>query len=89
MQPQPEPGAYVAPARFVLTVLHRIDPEREADLFSGPERIDGYTRCGLPLLESELWRRMDSREGDSLCTGCLPAGCDAGVQPDLQEATLW
>ena len=57
------------PAAKVLTKLHRPDPEREADLFSQPERIDGWTVCGLPLLESELWRRIDFRDGDAICPG--------------------
>lgn len=42
---------YVAPARYALTVLHIEDPDahRRADLFA-PERVDGWTRCGLPFL---------------------------------------
>jgi hypothetical protein len=72
------PDVYVAPAARVLTVLHRPDPDREADLFSQAERIDGWTRCGLPFLESELWMPVDGRDGDLLCTGCmLPGGTAA------------
>jgi hypothetical protein len=81
---------YVAPARFVLTVLHRKGdaPDHPVELATA-EPIDGWTACGRAMLASELWRPVDSRDGDQLCTGCMPAGCDAGVQPDLQEATLW
>jgi len=79
--------AYIAPARYVLTTLHRIDPGREADLFSGPERIDGYTRCGLPLLESELWMPVDGRDGDLLCTGCMP-GRVAAELPGTEQGML-
>jgi len=81
---------YFAPARFVLTVLHRKGdaPGHPVELTTA-EPIDGWTMCGRAMLSSELWRPVDSREGDQLCAGCLPAGCGAGVQPDLQEATLW
>ncbi len=75
------PDAYVAPAARVLTLLHRPDPDREADLFGRPERIDGFTVCGLPFLASELWMHVDRREGDRLCPAC--AGDWAGV--DVQE----
>jgi hypothetical protein len=89
MPTQPE-SPYVAPARFVLTVLHRKGdaPGHPVELATA-EPVDGWTACGRAMLASELWRPVDSRDGDSICTGCMPAGCGAGVQPDLQEATLW
>jgi hypothetical protein len=63
-------SGYVAPARYVLTVLHRLDPDREADLTGQPDRIDGYTVCGLPLLESGLWVPVEYLEGDTICPKC-------------------
>ena len=86
-----EARTYVAPARFVLTVLHRKgdEPGKVAELMGGAEPVDGWTACGRPMLVSELWRPVDGRDGDQMCTGCMPAGGGAGVQPDLQEAGLW
>lgn len=77
---------WIAPARYVLTALHRHDPDREADLFSKPERIDGFTLCGLPLLESELWRHIEARDGDPVCPKCEAP--DRTVADDVQEVLL-
>lgn len=77
---------YVAPARFVLTCLHRRDPAIPP-VTAGPDPSDGMTVCGLPMLESELWRPVDGSDGDTLCTGCMPRGS----APPRAEATgaLW
>jgi hypothetical protein len=75
--------AYVAPAARVLTVLHRPDPDREADLFGREERIDGWTACGLPFLESELWMPIERRDGDRVCPGCGELTEDGYVQEVL------
>jgi hypothetical protein len=75
------PDVYVAPARYPLTVLHRLDPDREADLFGQEERIDGWTICGRPFRESELWMPVEGRDGDLLCTGCmLPGGAEGAAE---------
>ena len=75
---------YVAPARYPLTVLHLEDPDGHTltDLFRPEGRIDGWTRCGRPFLEGELWRRLERRESDRVCAAC------AGTAEDVQEALL-
>ena len=85
--PQPPETPYVAPARYVLTVLHRKDPDIPP-VTKGPDPADGVTVCGLPLLLAELWRPVDSRDGDSLCTGCMLPGSARAASEDV-EAGLW
>ena len=82
-----EAAAYVAPARYVLTVLHRKDPDIPP-VTKGPDPADGVTVCGLPLLLAELWRPVDSRDGDQMCEGCMPRGGAQAAAGDV-EATLW
>jgi hypothetical protein len=84
------PETYVAPARYVLTVLHRrgAAPAAVTEL-TAAEPIDGWTACGRPMKADELWRPVDSRDGDQLCTGCMPRGSAHAAAEDLQEATLW
>ena len=62
---------YVAPASRPLVFLHIHDEDREADLFSQPERVDGWTRCGLPFKASELWVPVECRQSDRLCVACV------------------
>ena len=79
-----------APARFVLTVLHRKgDAPGQVTKMAAAEPVDGWTACGRPMLASELWRPVDSRDGDQMCTGCMPRGSAHAAAEDLQEATLW
>ena len=47
---------YVAPARWLLDELHRPDPDWPAGTELGEETA-GRTRCGLPMLASDLWQR--------------------------------
>lgn len=82
-----EAAGYVAPARYVLTVLHRQDPDIPP-VTTGPDPADGMTACGLPMLAVELWRPVDGRDGDQLCTGCMPQGSGRAAAEDV-EATLW
>jgi hypothetical protein len=88
---QPETATpYVAPARYVLTVLHRKgDAPGQVTELAAAEPVDGWTACGKPMLQSELWRPADGRDGDSLCTGCMPRGTGCAVAADEPEATLW
>ena len=76
--------AHVAPARFVLTVLHRQDPSIPA-VTAGPDPTTGVTVCGLQMLASELWRPVDRRPDDRLCSGCENPGSE---DTDVQEALL-
>src|ERR1039458_4035120 len=85
MNAPPEPGPYIAPARYVLTVLHRKDPSIPP-LTKGPGPAEGVTLCGLPLLLAELWRPVDSRDGDQMCEGCMPRGGAQAAAGDV-EAT--
>jgi hypothetical protein len=79
--------AHTAPARYALTVLHRQDP---ADLPildpATAEYVDGWTRCGQPMLRGDLWRPIEARDGDPLCPGCENPG--AAPAADIQEALL-
>ena len=80
-------GEYVAPARYVLTVLHRRDPDdaRSYDPATA-EPVDGWTACcGRPMLQSELWQAADRREGDTLCTG---SESPESITNDVQEVLL-
>jgi hypothetical protein len=88
---QPETATpYIAPARYVLTVLHRKGdaPGRPVEL-AAAEPIDGWTACGRAMLQSELWQPVDGRDGDQMCTGCMPRGRSQAVAADDEEATLW
>lgn len=76
------PDAWVAPARYPLTVLHRQDPH--AGPKSNPDPLDGWTRCDLPMLSSELWMPVDGRDGDLLCTGCMLPGGAQGAAEDAE-----
>ena len=85
----PPETPYVAPARYVLTVLHRRGdaPGRPAEL-AAAEPVDGWTACGRAMLSSELWRPVDGRDGDQMCTGCMPRGSARVAIQEPQEA-LW
>ena len=63
----------VAPARYPLTVLHGQDETagRPPCPATG-EATTGWTRCGTPMLESELWTDLEWRPGDRLCGACFP-----------------
>lgn len=63
---------YMAPARFVLTVLHIRDSSSSA-LTEGPgqEATYGTTVCGQPLLASELWMLVEREPGDRVCARCM------------------
>jgi hypothetical protein len=81
-------AVYVAPARFVLTVLHRKDPGIPP-VTAGPDPSDGVTVCGLPLLLAELWRTVDYRQEDRLCDGCWSGPGSARAAVEDVEVTLW
>lgn len=76
---------YVAPARRVLTRLHRPDPAGATDP-AAPDPVEGHTRCGLPMLASELWQPVDGKDGETLCTGCLLPGAAVGEPAITEEA---
>jgi hypothetical protein len=71
---------YVAPARYVVTVLHRQNPD-VPPVTTGPDPSDGMTRCGLPMLTAEIWQPVDGRDGERLCTGCMPTGPGPAPEP--------
>lgn len=81
-------AVYVAPARYVLTVLHRQDPDAGPGKDAEGDPVVGWTVCGLRMGEDELWVPVDGRDGDQLCTGCLPRGGGPVAIEDV-EATLW
>jgi hypothetical protein len=90
MSAQPE-TPYVAPARFVLTVLHRKGgpPGHPAELATA-EPVDGWTVCGRAMLQSESWVAIGFRDGDSVRDEkCSLPGDPLAVAPDEAEATLW
>lgn len=72
--------SYVAPARHILTCLHRQDPEIPP-VTVGPDPSDGATVCGLQMLTAELWGPVDGKDGDALCAGCMPSGAGASAEP--------
>lgn len=81
--------AYVAPARYPLTVLHRLDPSVPPTPPEYEYPCGGVTMCGLPLLHDELWRPLERREGDAVCWVCMAEGRAATVvQEVVQEALL-
>jgi hypothetical protein len=88
MPPQPE--TYVVPARFVLTVLHRRDPDASAGKHPATgEPVEGWTVCGSPMTTGEIWRPIDYRDGDRLCGVCFyEPGSPRAAAEDV-EATLW
>ena len=73
--------AWVAPARYPLTVLHRQDPDNVAviDMSRDGAPVDGWTGCGLPMLWDELWVPVERREGDVVCRVCEAEGGAEGV----------
>ena len=88
MQPDLAAAVYVAPARYVLTVLHRPDPSSGPGRDGEGEPAVGQTLCGLFMGESELWRPVDGRDGDLLCTGCmLPGSAESAVEAAPQALT--
>ena len=91
MSAQPEPSPYVAPARFVLTVLHRKgDPPGHPVELATAEPVDGWTACGRAMLQSESWVTIDHRDGDSVCTGCVPHGNPMPApRPEEAGDALW
>jgi hypothetical protein len=56
-------AGYVAPARYVLRILHRQEP--------GPLPV---TVCGLPMAADDLWQDVERQDGDNVCAGCLEPG---------------
>jgi hypothetical protein len=81
-----ETTTYVAPARRVLTFLHRPDPATAPgiDALTGVA-ADGWTACGRPMLTDELWVPVEYRDGDPVCPACCGPGPAA---QDVQEALL-
>jgi len=85
VQPDLAAAVYVAPARYALTVLHRPDPSSGPGQDGEGAPTAGRTRCGLFMGEDELWRPVDGRDGDQLCTGCmLPGGRAAQGESDME-----
>jgi hypothetical protein len=77
---------FVVPARHVLTVLHRQDPDIPP-VTSGPDPSDGMTLCcGRPMLVAETWVGVDRVTGDAVCGETSVPG-EAGE--DAVEVTLW
>jgi len=71
---------YVAPARYAVTTLHRRDPEGAPDP-AAADPVEGLTRCGKPMLASELWVPVeDTRGAELLCTGCMLPGNAAAAE---------
>lgn len=78
---------HVAPADRVLTVLHRRgDTPALGAKLATVEPVDGWTICGRPMLQSELWQPIEARETDSLCAGCESP--EAAPAAHTQEALL-
>ena len=76
---------YVAPARYVLTVLHRQDPSIPP-VIQGPDPSYGATFCGLQMLTEELWQPVEHRAGDTVCARCAEPG--KARADDIQEVLL-
>jgi hypothetical protein len=74
----------VAPARYPLAVLHKQDGEAgRPECPATGEATTGWTACGTPMLESELWQPVPWRPGDRLCGACFPgAPAPAGWTQD-------
>ncbi len=77
-------AAYVAPARYALTALHRQDPD-DRWVTMAPDPVRGHTVCGLPMLASELWTAVEARDGDPLCRQCTLAGVTGAISDVLSE----
>ena len=78
-----------APARYVLTVLHRQDPDIPP--VKGPEPSDGATVCGQAMLVAETWLPVERQPGDALCPGCWPGETPAATEDapaEVQESLL-
>jgi hypothetical protein len=85
--PKPPEPVYVAPARFVLTVLHRKgDAPGQVTELAAAEPVDGWTACGRPMLSSGIWVAVEARDGDSLCEECMAPG--RRPPEDVQEMLL-
>lgn len=76
----PVGGGYTAPARYVLTELHRAAPD------AGDEPV---TVCGTPMLAGEVWLPVDRRPGDRVCAGCEPGGTPGGAAGEKAAGLLW
>jgi hypothetical protein len=77
-------AAYVAPARYALTELHRPDPAAGPCVDGEGTPCTGRTVCGEFMGTDELWVPVERRDGDQVCAAC------AGL-PELgyvQEAML-
>ncbi len=77
--------AYVAPARYALTALHRQDPDARPGVAADGDPIRGWTVCGLPMTVSALWTAVEARDGDPLCRQCTLAGVAETVAGVLFE----
>ena len=76
--------AYVAPARYPLTVLHRSAPPVGRGWLTGIP-APGLTVCGQVMFADELWVPVERRGGDRLCAACCAPGKAAEY---TQEALL-
>lgn len=81
---------YVAPARFILTTLHRQDPDAGPGTHPATgDPADGWTVCGIPMTRDELWRPVEARAGDRLCGACeAQAALGAAETAGIQEVLL-
>jgi hypothetical protein len=62
---------YVAPARWLFTVLHERDPlVPPAEAGPGREASQGATRCGELMTVSGLWQAREREPGDRVCPRC-------------------
>ena len=78
------PDAYVAPARYALTVLHRQDPGVGPCTDGEGEPCIGRTLCGLFMGTAELWVPVERLDGDRACPAC----CELTEAGYVQEALL-
>ena len=86
----PKPPEFVVPARFVLTVLHRRDPDASAGKHPATgEPVEGWTVCGSPMTTGEIWRTVDYRQEDRLCGGCWSGPGSVRAAVEDVEVTLW
>lgn len=75
--------AYVAPARYPLTVLHR--PSPFPPVTDAADLDGGMTACGLPMLRDELWMLVERREGDTACWVCTAESGAVSAAEDAAE----
>ncbi len=76
-------AAYVAPARYALTSLHRPDPDGKPGTDGEGEPTTGRTVCGLLMGADELWVPVEARDGDPLCRQCTLVGVTGAISDVL------